>query len=411
MTEAHRPARACPRAFRRFLLSALLGAALSTGVASAALAQAKPVRVGGTLALTGPLAATALVHKITGEIYVEQLNKRGGLLGRPVEWVLLDDQSKPDLARTLYEKLVTVDKVDLLIGPYATGAILSAMAVAERFDKLLVHHTFGIPKMAKYERQFPAWALGPTPEQTVPTLVMDALAASEKPPKTIAIVTSKFPSVHFIAVGAREVAKKKGLNEVLYLEFEFGSRDFGPIAARVKDANPDLLFMGAIGLEGNLLLEALKKLDYSPRNHYYAYPAPGPMATAADAKGAISTTIFEDQPPFTNNKEAADFAKAFKERATAANIPYPIADVQAGVSYTAWQLIEAGVKATKSLDDKAIAKWLHDNKVDTVIGKLRFTEMGNYGDDMSKIKQVQDGKWVVVWPKEFATPGAKLQVR
>src|SRR5881396_2525203 len=75
-----------------------------------------PVRVGGTLALTGPLAATALVHKITGEIYVEQLNRRNGLLGRPVEWVLLDDQSRPDLARTLYEQLLTVDKVDLIVG-------------------------------------------------------------------------------------------------------------------------------------------------------------------------------------------------------------------------------------------------------------------------------------------------------
>ena len=403
MIKAHR---------RSFILGSLLGVGLAAVIAAPGLAQTPAkVRVGGTLALTGPLAATGLVHKIVGEIYVEQLNKRGGLLGRPVEWVLLDDQSKPDLARTLYEKLVTVDKVDLLMGPYATGAILSAMAVAERFDKVLVHHTFGIPKLAKYERAFPAWQLGPAPEQTVPTLVMDALAASSKPPKTIAIVTSKFPSVHFIAVGAREVAKKKGLEEVLYLEFEFGSRDFGPIAARVKDANPDLLFMGAIGLEGNLLLEALKKLEYTPRNHYYAYPAPGPMATSADAVGAISTTVFEDSPPFTNNKEAAEFAKAYKERATAASIPYPLADVQAGVSYTAWQLLEAGVNATKSLDDKAIAKWIHDNKVDTIIGKLRFTEIGNYGDDLSKIKQVQDGKWVVVWPKESATPGAQLVVK
>ena len=97
-----------------------------------------PVRIGGTLALTGPLAATAQVHKIVGEIYVEQLNRKNGLLGRPVEWVLLDDQSKPDLARTLYERLVTFDKVDLLMGPYATGAILSAMAVAQNHSKMLI---------------------------------------------------------------------------------------------------------------------------------------------------------------------------------------------------------------------------------------------------------------------------------
>jgi branched-chain amino acid transport system substrate-binding protein len=325
--------------------------------------------------------------------------------------VLYDDQSKPDLARTLYEKLITVDNVDLLIGPYATGNILSAMAVAERHGKMLVHHTFGIPKLAKYERQFPSWSFGPLPEQTVPSLVLDALAASDAPPKTVAVVTSKFPSVHFVSVGAREVAQKRGLKEVLYLEFEFGSRDFGPIAARVRDANPDFLWMGAIGLDGNNLLEALKKLDYSPRNHFYLFPAPGPLAVAPDGKNALSTTVFEDQRPYTDNPVAAAFVKLYRERATKAGLPYQAADVQAGASYAAWQILEAAATATKGLDHKAMASWLNANKVDTIIGRLRFNELGNYGDDLSKVKQVQNGQWVVVWPKESATPGTKLIAR
>ena len=390
----------------------LVGAVALAAVAWATMAsaqQGQPIRVGGTLALTGPLAATGIVHKIVGEIYVEQLNKRGGLLGRPVEWVLLDDQSKPDLARTLYERLITVDKVDLLMGPYATGAILSAMAVAERHDKMLVHHTFGIPKMAKYERQFPAWHMGPVPETSVPNLIFDALAASEHPPKTIAIVTSKFPSVHFIGVGAREVAKKRNLQEVLYLEFEFRSRDFGPIAARVREANPDLLFVGAIGLDGNLLLEALKKIDYTPKYHFYMYPAPGPMVTSADAKNALAATMFEEHAPFINNPGAAAFVKAFNERAAKANLPYTSVETQAAASWTAWQLLEAAVTATKSLDDKVLIDWLKKNRVDTIQGRLRFDGPTNYGDDLMRIKQVQNGKWVVVWPKEFAPPGVTMQ--
>lgn len=394
---------------RAFGAIAIAVAAAWTGAAAAQ--QGQPIRIGGTLALTGPLAATGIVHKIVGEIYVEQLNKRGGLLGRPVEWVLLDDQSKPDLARTLYERLITVDKVDLLMGPYATGAILSAMAVAERNDKMLVHHTFGIPKLAKYERQFPAWHMGPMPEASVPNLVFDALAASDHPPKTIAIVTSKFPSVHFIGVGARDVAKKRNLQEVLYLEFEFGNRDFGAIAARIREANPDLLFVGAIGLDGNLLLEALKKIDYTPKNHFYLYPSPGPLAVAPEGANALSTTVFEDQKPYTDNPKAAEFVKLFTERAKAANLPYAAADVQAGTSYTAWQILESAVTATKSLDDKVLATWLKANKVEAITGNLRFNEMGNYGDDLSKVKQVQDGRWVVVWPKDSATPGTKLITR
>jgi ABC-type branched-subunit amino acid transport system substrate-binding protein len=395
--------------FSRRRILAAAGATLALPV----LAQApsgQPIRIGSTLALTGPLSATALTHKLVGEIYVEQLNKRGGLLGRPVQWIVKDDQSKPDVARTLYEQLVTSDKVDLLMGPYATGAILSAMGVAQRYNKVLVHHTFGIPSLAKYDMQFPAWALGPTPEKTVPNTLFDMLAQSPKPPKTIAIVTSKFPSVHFMSVGGRDVAKQRGLKEVLYLEWEFGNRDFGPIAARVKDANADLVWIGDIGLEGNQLLDAMKKIDYTPPLHFHIYPAPGPMTKTADGDKALALTIFEEHPPFTNSGVAAEFVRTFNERAAAANLPDTHVEVQAAASYTAWQILEAGVRATNSLDDRKIADWLRKNKVDTIEGRLRFDGPGNYGDDLMKIKQVQGGTWKVVWPTAFAAPGASLQM-
>jgi branched-chain amino acid transport system substrate-binding protein len=388
---------------------ALSGAlALTCGSAWGAAPSGPPIRIGSTLALTGPLAATALVHQLTGQIYVEELNKRGGLLGRPVEWIVKDDQSKPEVARTLYEQLITVDKVDLLMGPYATGAILSAMGVAQRYNKILIHHTFGIPNLAKYDAQFPTWSLGPDPANTFPNTVLDALATSSKPPKTIAVVTSKFPSVHFMSLGAREVAKKRGLKEVLFLEWEFGNRDYGPIAARVKEANPDLLWVGAIGLEGNQLLEALKKIDWTPHHHFYMYPAPGPMVTAPEAKNALSGTIFEQHPPFTSNPAAGEFVKIYNERAAKAGLPYTLVETQAAASYSAWQVLEAAVTATKSLDDKVLAQWLRKNQVGTIQGTLRFNGPNNYGDDLMRIKQVQNGRWVTIWPKEVAAPGASL---
>jgi branched-chain amino acid transport system substrate-binding protein len=378
------------------------------GLAGIALAQPQPVRIGSTLALTGPLSATAQVHKLVGEIYVEQLNKRGGLLGRQVEWIVKDDQSKPDVARTLYEQLVTADKVELLMGPYATGAILSAMGVAQRYDKILIHHTFGIPGLAKYERQFPAWSLGADPANTVPNTVLDALAAAGKAPKTIAVVTNKFPSLHFLSLGAREVAKKRGLQEVLFLEWDFGNRDFGPIAARVKDAKPDFVWVGAIGLDGNLLLDAMKKIDYVPPIHFHLYPAPGPMVKSPDSNGALSVTIFEDHAPMNQPAIAAEFTRTFRERATKANLPETAVEVQAAASFTAWQLLEAAVNGTKSLDDKAMATWLKANRVDTIQGKLRFDGPNNYGDDLMRVKQVQNGRWLIVYPPEVAAPGAKM---
>jgi len=350
-----------------------------------------------------------LVHKLAGDIYVEELNQRGGLLGRPVEWVLKDDQSRPDLTRTLYEQLVNGDKVDLLIGPYGTSAILSAMGVAQRYQKVLVHHTFGVPKLATYNQQFYAWALGPEPDKTTPALVLDALAASGKTPKTIAIVTSKFPSVHFVSQGARDVAKQRGIKEVLFLEWEFGNRDFGPIAGRIKDADPDLIWGGTLALEANQVLDALKKIDYAPRNSFWFAPAPGPMLKAPEANNALSLTIFEDHPPFTDNPVARLFTQVFRDRATAANMPHTSVEVQAAASYSAWQILEAGVNGVKSLDNEAIAAWLRANPVDTIQGQLRFNGPSNYGDDLHRVKQVQDGKWLVVWPPEWAAPGAQLR--
>ncbi|MCC6869220.1 MAG: amino acid ABC transporter substrate-binding protein [Burkholderiales bacterium] len=382
-----------------------------TGAAAAQAPSGQPIRIGSTLALTGPLSATAQVHKLVGEIYVEQLNKRGGLLGRPVEWIVRDDQSKPDLARTLYEQLITADKVDLLIGPYATGAILSAMGVAQRHNKVLVHHTLGVPSLAKSDMQVPAWSLGSDPGNSVNDTIFEAVAHSAKPPRTVAIVTSKFPSIHFMALGAREVAKKRGVKEVLFLEWEFGNRDFGPIANRVKDAKPDFVWVGAIGLDGNLLLDAMKKVDYTPPLHFHMYPAPGPMVKAPETKNALSVTIFEEHAPFTSNPVAAEFVKLYNDRAAKANLPDTSVETQAAASYTAWQILEAGVTATKSLDDKAIAAWLKKNRVDTIQGKLRFDGPTNYGDDLMRVKQVQNGKWVVVWPKEFAPPGVTVQVQ
>ena len=390
----------------RGLLAGLFVLALT--IPAGAAPSGPPIRIGGTLALTGPLAPTALLHKIAGEVYIDELNKANGLLGRPVEWVLLDDQSKPDLTRSLYEKLLTVDKVDLLMGPYATSGILAAMSVAQRYQKVYIHHSFGMPHLAKYEMHFPTAAFGPEPNVTLPTTVFNSLAATANPPKTVAILTSKFPSAQFQSAGAKEVAEKRGLKVVLYLEYEFGTRDWGALAARVKDAKPDFLWVGALGLDGNQLLEAMKKLDYTPPRHFHLFPAPGPMVVAPDGNLALSSTVFEEHAPFLNNPGAARLVPLFRERATKANVPYPHVDTQVAGSFAAWQVLEAAVTATKSLDDKALGQWIRANRIPTIIGTLRFDGPNNYGEDLFKVKQVQDGKWVVVWPKEFAAPGARL---
>ena len=395
---------------RRTALAAGLALSIVVGLSFAQAPSGAPIRIGSSLALTGPLGATGLVHKLAAEIAIEQINKRGGLLGRPIEWVLKDDQSRPDVARTIYEQLLTVEKVDLIIGPYGTPNILSAMGVAQRYNKVLLHNTFGLPNLAKYEMQYSVGGQAFDIENVWPNTVFDAVGASSKPPKTVAIVTSKFPSLHFVSGGAREAAKKRGIKEVLYLDWEFGSRDFGAIASRIKEAKADFLWVGAGGLEGNLLIEAMKKIDYSPAMHFYMFPAPGPMAKYGDAKNALALTVFEEHAPFLNNPVAAEFVKTFHERGAKAGLPDNAVELMAAVQFATWQVLEAAVSCAKSVDDKAIAGWLKANRVNTIIGAVRWDGPNNFikGPDMYRVKQLQNGKWNVLWPKDYAAPGASM---
>jgi len=141
--------------------------------------------------------------------------------------------SKPEVARSLYEKLITVDKVDLIQGPYATAPILAAMGVAQRYGKVMIQSSMGIPKLQTYDRAFPATPFGPEPNITYPNVILDAMATFPTPPKSMVVLTSKFPSAQFMALGMKEQAEKRSVKVPLYLEYESGNRDFGAIASRM----------------------------------------------------------------------------------------------------------------------------------------------------------------------------------
>jgi branched-chain amino acid transport system substrate-binding protein len=397
------------RMFTRLLGRAVVAVSVAVLLSGgAALAQSgKPIVIGQTLALTGPLGQTGMVHKIVGEMIIEDLNKSGGLLGRPVEWKLYDDESKGSTARTQYERLITVDKVDLIIGPYATEGILAAMTVAQRYKKLYIQNTLGIPHLATYEGQFSALTLGAEPQVTFPKKVLQAYAENGFVPKSIAIVTSKFASAQFNSKGMEALANERKIPN-LYLEYDFGTRDFGAIAARVKDFNPDFIWTGVLGVEGHQILEAYGKLNYKPKAHLYLYPSPS-LAQVPGAEGGISQTSLEDQPPYTNDPLIKHYAEVFHEKAVKANLPYPYIDSQAGNSINGWQILIAAVKGANSLDDAKLIAWLEKNEVSTVAGKRDFKgKFHTASVDSTQIRQVQNGKWIVVWPRERALPESKL---
>ena len=182
---------------RRRVLPVLVAAVLvaagacSTKEQPPTTAEQDPILIGSTLSLTGAFAATGLIHKIAGQQFIERLNANGGLLGRQVQWSVLDDQSDTARVGQLYEQLISQTKVDLIIGPYATPNILAAMAVAERHGYVLPQHTAVLAPQLTYSCQFPAWSIGPTPNQFVPNLIFDAIATLPTPPKRSAVLTSQ----------------------------------------------------------------------------------------------------------------------------------------------------------------------------------------------------------------------------
>ena len=410
---------------RRRVLPVLVAAVLvaagacSTKEQPPTTAEQDPILIGSTLSLTGAFAATGLIHKIAGQQFIERLNANGGLLGRQVQWSVLDDQSDTARVGQLYEQLISQTKVDLIMGPYATPNILAAMAVAERHGYVLPQHTAVLAPQLTYSCQFPAWSIGPTPNQFVPNLIFDAIATLPTPPKRIAVLTSQSGSAAFVTDGLGDdktgvitVAQSRGLEVVLDRHYAPGTSDFAGMAAEVRDAAPDLLISNSLGVDTVNQLNAMKQLGYKPPMVFSLFPAPGPLlGLGADSEGALSVSIFEPNKPLIDKVggEAQAIVDEFKRRATVQNVAFPVFETQAAASWNAWEILAAGVKGANSLDQQAICDALHRDGADTTFsGHLTFDPaVNNFWPTTLGLKQIQNGEWVMVWPRDRAAATIK----
>jgi branched-chain amino acid transport system substrate-binding protein len=390
-------------------------AAAATTEGSAPAPSGDPIVVGSTLSLTGAFGATGVIHQIAGELFVDRLNERGGLLGRPVEWTVLDDESDQAQVSNLYERLISQDQVDLIIGPYATPNILSAVAVAERHGYTMPQHTAVLAPLLSYECQFPGWSIGPTPNEYVPNQLLDLVETLPEPPQKIVVATNQNGSTDFITRGLPDddadpgmlsIAEERGY-EVVDIAYPPGTTDWAPIATQIRDEAPDLLVNNGLGVDPVGLIEAMEQLGYQPPMMFSLFPAPGPPLGLGDlSDGLLSVSIFEpneatmDQYP----PEAAEIVEEFAERAEAAGVPYTVFETQAAASWNAWEILTQGVEAAGDLDQQAICDALHENGADTTFsGQLEFDpEVNNFWPSNQGIKQIQGGDWVMVWPDDRA---------
>ena len=398
---------------RRIVAVAIVLIALATaGTGASAPAQSgDPIVIGSTLSLTGAFGATGVIHKAAGETFVRWINANGGLMGRPVEWKLLNDESDPAKVSALYERLISQDEVDLIMGPYATPNIVAAQAVAQRHGYVLPNHTAVLTYALTYDCQFPTWSAGGKPNLAVPQTVFKMLKAEKQTPRRVAFVTNTGGSTNFISYGAPnsseggavEWARKQGLNVVLDLKYPPTTSDWGSIAAQVRAANPDFVWNSGLALDPVNLIRAMEQLNYRPKQFFTLFPTPGPLlALGSAADGVLSVTLFEPNGKLLKKlgRKAQNIVRQFAQSAAANGLGYRVFDSQATASWTAWEVLAAGVRGARSLDNERVCNYLKGNTVDTTfVGKLRFNPAkNNFSKPRNLVKQIQKGRWKVVWP-------------
>jgi branched-chain amino acid transport system substrate-binding protein len=368
--------------------------------------------VGASLSLTGSLASSALIHKTAGDVFVDRLNAKGGLLGRPVQWIVIDDQSQNDKAASAYERLITEEKVDLISAPYGTGTTSAALQVAQRYGFLFPNTTGSLTYQYTYPGHFPSWSSGRYPNISIVTDVLDMLEENGGELKKIAFVVNEFPGSNYVALGtdqgddqdkqgAIDVATKRGY-QVMKVTYPITITDWGPIAAQVRSFAPDLIFNAGVGLDGANLAQALEAVNFTPKGQFSLWSSPAPLdGLKGTSNDVMLAGLFLPTMPQAQTDAVKEIVAAYATKANA-DKTYPIFETQAASEWVAWEFLVQAVEGTQSLEQDKLISWLSTNGVTSeLLGKLTFDKKANnYTGDDSIIEQLQDGVWQAVWPAD-----------
>jgi branched-chain amino acid transport system substrate-binding protein len=392
-----------------------LACALLALVALAIPARAAdPIKIGFSMALTGGVAANGKQNLAAFEIWRDDVNAKGGLLGRPVELVYYDDQSNPANVPALYTKLLDVDKVDLVIGPYATNMVAPAMPVIMAHKKMTISILgLGVNREFKYGRYFSTVPTGPEGPPAFSKGFFELAKAQTPAPKTVAIVAADAEFAQTAAAGARINAKAAGFDIVYDAKYPPNSTDFLPVMRAVQAANPDIVFAAAYPPDTVGIVRAAHEIGLVPKmfggSFVGLYVTPIKMQLGPLINGIV---INESFLPALDFPGTADLMRKYQAKAPGLGID-PLGYGFAPFAYAVGQLVAKAVEETKSLDDGKLAEYLHGHTVDTVVGPLAFGADGEWsksrvlftqfqhvsGNDLGQFKDPKTE--VILWPAEY----------
>jgi branched-chain amino acid transport system substrate-binding protein len=403
----------------------LLGAAITiAGLAlvSNADAQQPPIKIGMSMAQTGGLAGGGKASLLGTEIWRDDINARGGLLGRKVELVVYDDKSSAAETPAIYSKLLDVDKVDLLFSPYATVPTAPIMPLVKQRGMVLIgNFSFQINSKIGHDLWFNVAPWGPADSWASAFLDIGQKAGG----KTVALLTADQEFAQNLATTAREVATKRNMAIVFDQAYPPNTVEFSGIIRALKAAKPDVVYVASYPPDSAGILRAINEIGIGDNVKLFGGGMVGlqfgPVMENLGSlvNGVVNFNTWLPEPSMYYDGTKA-FFETYSKRAVEAKVD-PLGYYLAPFGYAEGQLIEAAVKATGSLDQKAIAKYLHENEVQTIVGPISFAADGErkvtatlqaqfqgiVDKNMDQFKK--SGKQVILFPEklksgEFITP-------
>ncbi|HUQ75156.1 MAG TPA: amino acid ABC transporter substrate-binding protein [Burkholderiales bacterium] len=396
---------------RRSWLAAAF-AALSVGALTPAFAQQGPIKIGIGISQTGTLGGGGKAALLALQMWVEDVNKKGGMLGRKVDLISYDDQSNPATTPGIYTKLLDVDKVDLLIAPYGTVPTAPIMPLVKQRDILLMgNFSFQVNHTVKHDKWFNNAPWGDATSWTEGFLQVGQKAGA----KTIAFIAADQEFAQNLANGAKAVAKKTGLTTVYEQNYPPSTVDFSSMIRAVRNAKADMVFICSYPNDSVALVRAVNEIGVGPTVKLIGGGMVGLQFTpimeslGSSLNGFVNYTSYA---PGIKYEGIEDFLKRYTTKATEAKVD-PLGFYLPPFNYAIGQVLEQAVAATKSLDSKKLADWLHKNEVKTIVGPISWGPDGERAKPsvpMVQFRNLQDknveqfratGKQVIVYPPQF----------
>jgi branched-chain amino acid transport system substrate-binding protein len=356
---------------------------------------AEPIKIGFGMALTGPLAANGKMSLVAMQVWEDDINAKGGLLGRPVKLIYYDDQSNPSQVPGIYAKLLDIDKVDLIVSGYASTQIAAAMPVAIQKKKLFVSlFGTGVNETFNYPKYFSMIPNGPTPKPAF-TRGFFKVAEVQKPkPQTIAIAMADAEFGRNACEGAHQNAQSSGFKIVYEKAYPPSTTDFTPIVRAIQALNPDLLVICSYPLDTVGMVKAMNEVGFKPK--MWGGAMVGLQATVFKTQlGPLLNGVvnFETWLPVKSMDfpGAFELLKKYQARAQAAGTD-PLGYYMPVWAYAYLQVLGDAIAATKSLNDDVLADYIRKTTFKTVVGDVKFGKQGEWAEERTLAAQFQNIK-------------------